>query len=443
VIAWTGTYALPASATPVAIVVQIRGRDADVSLGRGHSGGRHVVVTLRGKRVRFSLPGLPQNVVFDGTTKGGRLSGVVRQGPLRGTFRLRRGASRIVSLLGAYRSGAGAEVAVLEASGLAPFLIEFPSGRTHGIGSSLTVGDRLGDKRGNGSIAPDATGFTWKGTQYARVRFDQREVRVGVDAATLTLPQGRSPFPAVAMVHGAGASTRDEFDVFTAYLALHGVAVLADDKRGVGESRGKYPGDLATDSTIDLLARDAQREGRFLATLRQVDPARVGLFGDSQAGWIIPLAAAREPAVRWMLLNVGPTTTVGETDFWAQLAGQSEAPPSGTRAEMLAQVRSRGRSGFDPMPYLRRLQIPALWMYGSDDRNIPTELCIERLEALKAGHDFSWTLLPTTHTPLVLPTGLLSSLDRSPGFDPRFFPAVEAWLSRHRLSPAVRRVAGR
>src|SRR5262249_53370949 len=160
-----------------------------------------------------------------------------------------------------------------------------------------------------------------------RVALRQREVRVGVSAATLTLPPGAGPFPAVAMVHGSGMSTRNEFDVFTAYLALHGIAVLADDKRGVGESAGAYPGDLASEAALATLAGDAQREVRFLAGLRMVDPARVGLFGDSQAGWIVPLASARDSAVRWAVLNSGPTTTVGETDYWASLAGQSETPP--------------------------------------------------------------------------------------------------------------------
>jgi pimeloyl-ACP methyl ester carboxylesterase len=432
--AWSGTYALPASAARVAIVVQMRRHDATVSLGPGHAFATKVPMTIHGKRVRFSLPGLPQNVVFDGSLSRTRLSGTVRQGPLRGTFALHRTVARIVPLLGAYRSDAGAEVAVLEASGLAPFLVELPSGATHGIGSSLTVGELLGDRSGDGSIAVDATGFTWKGTHYARVSLRQREVRVGVDAATLTLPSGAGPFPAVAMVHGSGPSTRDEFDVFTAYFALHGIAVLADDKRGVGESRGSYPGDHATAATIDVLAGDAQGEVRFLARLPRIDPSRVGLFGDSQAGWIVPLAASREPAVRWALLNSGPTTTVGETDDWAELAGQSVRPPSDTRAAMLAQVRQAGPSGFDPVPYLRRLAIPILWMYGSDDRNVPTELCLERLDPLKPAHDFSSVVLPTTHTPLVLPTGLLSSLPQSPGFDPRFFPAIAEWLRHHGLT---------
>ena len=427
---WSGSYALPASAARVAVAVQVHGRTATVSLGPGHAGATVVAFHVRGRRVRFTLPGLPHDVRFAGAVKGRRLTGTVTQGRLRGRFSLRRGLARIVSLLGVYRGSGGEGAAVLEADGLPPFLVEFPSGRTHGIGPSLTVGERLGDKQGNGSLAVDATGFSWKGTHYARVPLRQREIRVGAIAATLSLPRGAGPFPAVAMVHGSGPRTRDEFDIFSAYLELNGVAVLADDKRGVGESGGSFPGEAASMSAINVLVHDAQAEVRFLDRLPRIDPARVGLLGDSQAGWIIPLAAQRDPAVRWALLNSGPTTTVGETDYWGQLAGESESPPSGTRQEMLAEVRAAGPSGFDPVPSLQVLSIPVLWMYGSDDRNVPTELCLERLEPLVPAHDFSWIVLPTAHTPLILPTGLLSSLPQSPGFDPRFFPDLAGWLHK-------------
>jgi len=435
VIAWTGTYAVPAATDPVAISVRVNGRTATVAFGGGHAVSTTVMLGRHGTRVRFAFPGLPSNVVFDGSVKRNVWSGTVRQGNVRGRFRLRRRVSRILPLLGLYRGPAGTGLTIVQPlAGLSPWIVELPSGATHGIGTSLSVGDKLGDTSGNGKIAADATGFTWNGTHYMRVALREREVRVGVDAATLTLPPGTGPCPAAAMVHGSGAQTRSEFEVFAAYLELRGVAVLADDKRGVGQSLGSYPGDVATDSTIEVLARDAQLEARFLAKLPHIDPRRVGLLGDSQAGWIIAYAAAHEPAVRWAVPIVGPTVTVGQSDFWAGLAGQSESPPSGSQSEMLRQTRAAGSSGFDPRPWLAKLTIPVFWTFGADDRNVPTALCVEALAALKPGHDFSWVVLPTTHTPIVLPTGLLSSLPQSPGFDPDFFLAIGAWLQSRGIS---------
>jgi uncharacterized protein len=433
-VAWSGTYALPASSRPVAISVQLQGRTTTVSLGPGHSGATAVTAVLRGTRVTFTFPGMPANVVFEGSVAKSRIEGTVRQGALRGAFTLRRGLSRILPLLGVYRAPGGSAVAVNKAEGFAPWLVEIPSGATHGIGPSLTVGDKLGDTTGNGSIALEPNGIAWNGTHYARVSVRQREIRVGVNAATLTLPSGAGPFPAVAMVHGSGPQMRDEFQTFAAYCLLHGIAVLAGDKRGIGQSGGTYPGERATDATIGVLAKDAQAEARFLAGLPQIDPTRVGLLGDSQAGWIIALAASREPAVRWAVPIVGPTVSVGETDAWAELAGKGATPPSGSEESMLARVRAQGAGGFDPRPSLRRLSIPAFWIFGGDDRNVPTKLCVEALQQLHAGHDFSWVVLPMTHTPIELPTGLLASLPRSRGFVAGFFPALGDWLRGHGLS---------
>ena len=425
---WVGTYRLPASADPVEVSVQLRGGHATVSMGYGHPAHTSVAATVRGSHVHFALPGLPANVVFDGTSTGRVLTGRVAQGAFRGSFRLSRGTAKVLQVFGLYRSPAGAFVTVVRAHGFSAWLTELPSGRTHGIGASLTAGTLLGDTSGSGSIALDATGIAWQGTHYDRVALRQREVRVGAVAATLTLPPGNGPFPAAVMVHGSGPATREEFQTFAAYLASQGVAVLAPDKRGVGQSAGVYPGERATESTIAVLARDAEAEIRFVAALPQVDRTRVGLFGDSQAGWIIPRAAEHEHAVRWAIPLVGPTVTAGESDAWGSLAGKSQSPPSGTRGEMLAQVRALGPSGVDPKPALAKLDIPVFWAYGADDRNVPTELCVESLQKLKEGHDFSWIVLPMTHALLELPTGLYSSLSQSPGFAPGLLPAVGGWL---------------
>jgi hypothetical protein len=432
---WTGSFRLPARAEQVALSVELTKGRATVALGPGHMGRTTLPATSRDGRVHFVLPG---GVVFDGRRKGPAVTGTVRQGALRGTFRLTPGAARVLPALGLYRAADGAAVAIVQAAGLPTWLVELPSGNIHGLNAKLTtVGARVGRTSGDGSLAVAPGAVTWSragaAKRYVRVRVHQSEVRVGVDAATLTLPQGAGPFPAVVMTHGSGPRTREEFQVFAAFCELLGIAVIADDKRGMGQSGGMYPGERAVPSTIDVLARDAQAEARYLAMLPGVDRSRVGVLGDSQAGWIIALAAAREPALRWAVPLVGPTTTVDEADAWGELAGQGQAPKSGTDAEMLAQVRAAGRGGFDPLPYLRRLTIPVHWVFAADDRNVPTQLCIERLQPLQQGHDFTWTTIDATHTLLELPSGLNADIPRSRGFGSTLFPAVATWLAEHKI----------
>jgi dienelactone hydrolase len=427
---WTGTYRLPASADPVAISVQLTGTTATVALGPGHLGRTTLAARRHGARVRFTVPG---GVVFAGEIHGRALNGTVVQGALRGTFRLAPGTSPALSALGLYRAADGTAVAVVQAQGFPTWLVELPSGNIHGLGRLLTtVGGTPGARTGDGTLEVQPNRITWThngaAVAYDRVVLHQREVRVGRTAATLSLPAGPGPFPAVAMVHGSSPQARDEFQVFAAFCVLHGIAVIADDKRGVGESQGRYPGERATPTAVDVLARDAQAEVRFLAALPQVDPKRVGLFGDSQAGWIIALAAAREPGVRWAVPLAGPTVSVDETDAFADLAGKGVSPPSEPLDRIVAEVRAQGPGGFDPAPYLRKLSIPVFWVFADDDRNVPTQLCVERLTALQPGHDFTWTVIHATHTLLDLPSGLNDEIPRSRGFGAGLFDRVAEWL---------------
>ena len=390
---WTGTFRLPAAAEPVAIDVQLDAGHATVSLAPGHA-GRTRVAAASGRRVRFTLPG---GVAFDGRRVRSTISGTVRQGTLRGAFRLSAGTPRVLPALGLYRAADGSAVAIVQATGLPTWLVELPSGDVHGLGSRLTtVGTRLGDTGGNGTLAVAAAGVTWtrggRATRYDRVPLRQREVRVGAIAATLTAARSR----AVSRCRDdarIGAERARGVPGVRGRVRAARVPVIADDKRGIGQSGGRYPGERATPQTIDVLARDAQAEARFLARLPEIDRARIGIMGDSQAGWTIALAAAREPLFRWAIPLAGPTVTVDETDAWGDLAGKGQEPPSGTTGEMLAQVRAHGPGGFDPAPWLRRLSIPVFWVFTDDDRNVPTQLCVERLEQLRPGHEFSWTVV--------------------------------------------------
>lgn len=131
-------------------------------------------------------------------------------------------------------------------------------------------------------------------------------------------------------------------------LVRNGVAVLAYDKRGIGQSGGQYPGESPTEDTIDVLARDAAAAARFLAAQPEIDPARVGLAGHSQAGWIMPLAHTREPALHEL---IGPAVTADEVDLDQDLAGSGDRPQTLADAEIDEQVlRAMAQAAWIPSP---------------------------------------------------------------------------------------------
>lgn len=126
-------------------------------------------------------------------------------------------------------------------------------------------------------------------------------------AATLAIPEGKGPFPAVVLVQGSGKHERDEdllqhkpFLVLSDYLTRRGIAVLRADKRGVGKSGGNF--DTAT--TADF-ADDAEAGVRFLMSRAEVDGKRIGLIGHSEGGVIAPMVAARDKNVAFIVMLAG------------------------------------------------------------------------------------------------------------------------------------------
>ena len=63
---WSGSYTLPRGAQPAAISVELRGGTAVATLGPGHAVSTQVPVRVTPGRLRFSLPGRPAPVAFDG-----------------------------------------------------------------------------------------------------------------------------------------------------------------------------------------------------------------------------------------------------------------------------------------------------------------------------------------------------------------------------------------
>jgi dienelactone hydrolase len=436
---WIGTFDLGGTGE---ITFSVSGRRALVALGAGQASAQALVARGAAGRIRFALPGRPAPLVFEGRLRRGAIEGTVRQGVLRGTFRARRGQGRELLARGYYGDGERRQAVVDDPFG-PPRLVDLGSGAVRALypaGRGFSVGSGFQARTPeSGTASFDAAAATIDGTRSARLNLRQLEVRFptrgAILAGTLTLPPGPGPHAAVAFVHGSGQTTRAYLPDLHAALVGHGVAVLAYDKRGIGQSGGSYPGEFAGESTIDVLARDAAAAARFLAAQPEVDRTRVGLAGHSQAGWIMPLAASRESAVRYLVSFAGPTVSQGESDAFGDLAGEGQQLPARSEDEIDAEVERLGPSGYDPLPSLRALRVPALFLYGGLDRHVPTRLCLRRLEPLLAGRDFAVEVFPQANHALVeTQRGLNEEMLRSDRFAPGLFPRLGEWLRAHGIT---------
>jgi hypothetical protein len=77
-----------------------------------------------------------------------------------------------------------------------------------------------------------------------------------------------------------------------------------------------------------------------------------------------------------------------EEMYYSALAEKTTRPVPEVNALMPA---FHGPSGYDPVPTLRELQTPALWLLGLGDRSIPIETTLTNLRTLAAGgKPFEW-----------------------------------------------------
>jgi pimeloyl-ACP methyl ester carboxylesterase len=159
-------------------------------------------------------------------------------------------------------------------------------------------------------------------------------------AGTLTIPEGKGPFPAVVFASGSGPQDRDEtllghkpFLVLDDALTRRGVAVLRADDRGVGKSTGNQ----ATATTADF-ADDAQGGLDFLKHRSEIDARRIGMLGHSEGGVIIPMVAARAPSDVAFLVLMAGTGMTGERILIQQNADMLRAAGAGEDAIALNQT---------------------------------------------------------------------------------------------------------
>ncbi len=269
----------------------------------------------------------------------------------------------------------------------------------------------------------------------------------------LVMPEGKAPVPIVVLVHGSedysGVDYYHEQHLFPA----NGIGVFVYDERGTGGSSGKYTQDFG------VLADDAvaaMAEGRRLGGARV---ARIGLQGSSQGGWVAPLAAtssdpdfvlvayglAESPEAEDREQVVQELVAAGygaEVLTSAREVTDATARVMGTRsADAFAELRAVRRKyasepwwpvmqgeytgsllrypawlsrlalpffdkgtpwGHDPMPVLRSVTAPQLWMIAEQDNDAPPAETLRRLASLEAeGRPITTAVFPDTGHGLV------------------------------------------
>lgn len=248
----------------------------------------------------------------------------------------------------------------------------------------------------------------------------------------LVLPEKRSPRALVALQYGGGRDSAVINNYVQHLLPLHGIAVFVFDKRGTGRSTGEF------NAHIGMLADDLVAAVNAVRGRPEVKHIPLGLMGESQGGWVVPLAATKMP-VDFVIVSYGMAVSMIEEDrqevaqslqgygedvlakgeqlhdaavgvmlsrfesglaelealkaayrdepWFAHIEGDFTRPLSqATREEMPALRAAFDFSydiAYDPMPVIARVRAPQLWMLAGKDTEAPHEATLANLRMLQ------------------------------------------------------------
>jgi uncharacterized protein len=332
---------------------------------------------------------------------------------------------------------------------------------------------------GAGSVACHAAASPIHAVDAVRteaVRFQSGDVTL---AGTLFIPDERGRHPAIVLFHGSGPEPRNPS--VADWFARQGVIALTYDKRGVGESTGDFRAVSFTELSDDGLAAI-----QLLRARPDVDAERIGVWDLSQGGWLGPLAASRSKDVKFVIAVSGPGVSpaeqmvfyyasqlrrdgLAEADIaeasalrrivwtylstgegyeetkaalersasrpWlANLAAQQDGLFRRSASDILhdaalrARIWFRAEANYDPRIALRKLSVPALFVFGDADELVPVSQSISIIESTlrESGHQRAVIkVLPgADHVIRVVQS------DGRRSYAPGYLETIEDWLAR-------------
>lgn len=288
-------------------------------------------------------------------------------------------------------------------------------------------------------------------------------------SGTVFAPKSPGPHAAIMMMPGSGDSPRRHLEAYADFFARQGLVALFFDKRGDGQSTGDWKR-----VGFDALAQDGLAGLRLLQQRTDVDPKRVGFWGISQAGWIMPLAASMAPdTVSFIIVTSGATVDVkteGKFDYIVRLRDAGVSEEDIALADKLLEMdhhvtmtgegytelrtlalQLHGKSwwklfdfqlvpagarafskligGYDPRPILKQVDAPILWIYGMADKSVEPSRSIAILDEITAQTPKPWTIktFDGANHGIRMPYDASGPFPHSP-YAPGYWDTMAAWL---------------
>jgi pimeloyl-ACP methyl ester carboxylesterase len=290
----------------------------------------------------------------------------------------------------------------------------------------------------------------------------------------LSIPKGPGPHPAFVMVHSGGAQTRSSTP-WSARTADRfrdaGYAVLAYDKPGSGDSTGEHTEGHRLTELANILTDAID----LLVDHRSIDPGRIGVWGLSEAGWVMPLAMTMSDHISSMIvISGGGEDSIDQFAFQVarQLMCDGASDETGELMERFGAQAMRAAtyedyreaieivleipgseayagteiaseedwtpwprdidSFFDPMSVIEEATMPILAVFGSRDTQIDPIQGAEAYGAAlqSAGNPlFRVEVIPgVNHVLQVAETGCIDEVGGV--FSDRYLEVIDEWLLR-------------
>ena len=309
-------------------------------------------------------------------------------------------------------------------------------------------------------------------------------------AGTLLIPSSKGKHPALVFTHGGGAQLREVYWGLGYLYAARGFAVLSYDKRGVGKSTGNWG-----EASFEDLADDAVAAARFLQARKDVAANQIGFLGQSQGGWIAPLAASRLPEAAFAIAISGgglspAVTELFDSEYELSKAGYSAdeikealafqklkneviaSPPSDAKWNEYARARAIAKDKkwyrqpgidirgpekrddpfwtnlrrfyfYDPAPTLRASPAPLLAIFGELDTPEGVKASVTAIRQImdQAGRrDYVVKVYPNgSHNLLEVPPNNPNEFVRLKRFPPGWFEMMVDWTTTQVRGRPVRR----